>query len=76
LIIGTLYLDQHGKSTIKNLKTGDEAVLEYHRRGWTSASAFKVDGEILNAKKEVIYKLDGRWDDKIGIISPKAAKHD
>jgi len=58
-----------GKSIIKNLNSGDEAVLEFHRRGWTSSNAFRIDGDIMNAKKEVIYKLDGHWNDKISIMA-------
>jgi hypothetical protein len=71
LIIGTLYMDLSGKSTIKNMTTGDIAILEYHKRGWTAANAFRIDGDIMNNKKEVIYKLDGGWNDKISIMNPK-----
>ena len=49
LIIGTLYLDLGGKSVIKNCRNGEKAVLEYHKRGWTSSSAFKVDGDLFNS---------------------------
>lgn len=64
-------MDLSGKSTIKNVTTGDIAVLNYHPRGWTSANAFRIDGEIMNSKKEVIYKLEGGWNDKISIMNPK-----
>jgi hypothetical protein len=34
LIIGTPYIDVTDKCVIKNLKTGEEAVINYHERGW------------------------------------------
>jgi hypothetical protein len=46
-------------------------VLEYHRRGWTTSSAFKVDGEILNSKGQCVYKIDGNWSKHCYLTNPK-----
>lgn len=72
LIIGTPYVDIGGKSVVRcTNREGDYCELEYHKRGWTSSSAFKVDGEIYNNKKEVIYKLEGKWSDKVSLVNNK-----
>lgn len=59
IVIGSFYLDAGGKSVIRNTATGDEAVLNFYRRGWTGSDAFKVDGKISNSKGEAIYRLNG-----------------
>ncbi|CDW78464.1 oxysterol-binding protein [Stylonychia lemnae] len=71
LIIGNLYLDLGGKSVIRNCKTGDYCQLEYHKRGWSSSNSFKVDGEVYNKKKEILYRVEGKWNDSVGIINAK-----
>lgn len=72
LIIGTPYVDLGGKSIVRNItRTGEYCELEYHKRGWSSSNSFRVDGEIYNVKKEVVLKIDGRWNDKIYFINPR-----
>jgi hypothetical protein len=34
IIFGKPYMDVHGKSIIKNLKTNEYAELEFHKRGY------------------------------------------
>jgi hypothetical protein len=46
-------------------------VLEYHKRGWTSSSAYKVDGEIFNANGQAVYKMDGTWNGKMMLSDMK-----
>jgi hypothetical protein len=71
LIIGNLYLDLGGKSVIRNLTTGDYCELEYHKRGWSSSSAFKVDGEVYSKKKEVFFKIEGKWSEGATLTNTK-----
>jgi hypothetical protein len=69
LILGTMYFDLGGKSIIKNLSRPDEVcVLEFHKKGWTASSAYKINGEILRGKKEVLYKLEGKWSEGMALI--------
>ena len=71
LIIGNLYLDLGGKSIIRNCTTGELAELEYHKRGWSASSAYKVDGNVLNAKKEVVFRIEGKWSETVSLVNPK-----
>lgn len=67
LIIGSLYIDIGGKSTIRNCnKEGEQCIFKYQTRGWTSSNAFKVDGEIYKGK-DIIYKIGGKWNESIGL---------
>jgi hypothetical protein len=75
LIIGTPYIDMSGKSIIKNISShsdspssGEYCELEFFKRGWTSANAFKVEGAVKNVKGETIYKIEGRWNDKVYVV--------
>ena len=66
LIIGTPYVDIKEKLIIKNLsKEGEYAVVNFHERGWKQSSYFRLDGEVYNSKKQVVYKIDGKWSDSI-----------
>ena len=72
LIIGTPYVDIGGKSVIRNCsREGEYCELEFHKRGWSTSSAFKVDGEVYNSKKEVMFKIEGKWSEKIALINNK-----
>lgn len=71
LIIGNLYLDLGSKSMIRNITTGDYCQLEYHKRGWSSSNSFKVDGEVFSKRKELAYKVEGKWNDSVSIINSK-----
>jgi hypothetical protein len=76
LIIGTPYLDLGGTSVITNLNRPKEVChLEFHKRGWSESSYFKVDGEIYaggGAKKDpVVYRLEGKWSENVHLINEK-----
>jgi len=74
LIIGNVYLDLGGKSVIRNCATNDVAELEYHKRGWTAASAFKVDGTVFNARREAVFRIEGKWSETVALIDPKTGE--
>jgi hypothetical protein len=74
LIIGTLYLDIGGKSIVRKCGTNEYAELEYHKRGWSSSNSFRVDGQVFNAKKDVVYKLEGKWDNSVNLTNVKTGK--
>ncbi|CDW74380.1 oxysterol-binding protein [Stylonychia lemnae] len=72
LIIGTPYVDLGGKSIIRNCsREGEYCELEFHKRGWSASSAFKLDGEVFNSRKEVIYKIEGKWSERVNLINNK-----
>jgi hypothetical protein len=74
LILGTPYVDLGGKSHIRCInkeREGDYAEIEFHKRGWSASSAFKLDGDVYNSRKEVIFKIEGKWSDKVWLINNK-----
>ena len=75
LVIGTPYLDLGGTSTIKNMqKPNEHCVLEFHKRGWSESSYFKLDGEIYNTgtkKSSPVYRIEGKWSESAVLINEK-----
>lgn len=66
-------MDIGGKSTIKSrTRPGEYAEIEFYRRGWTSANSFRLEGDIFNSQGEVIYRIEGRWNDSIYIIDNRS----
>jgi hypothetical protein len=70
LIIGTPYLDLSGISTIKNMmRPGELCRLEFFKRGWSTSSYFRVEGEIFNngggKKDPPVYKVEGKWNESV-----------
>lgn len=61
-IIGKLYVWNNGEMTCKNLKTGEIAVLDLAKKGWTSYSDYEASGVIKDKKNKIAYKLYGKWD--------------
>lgn len=59
--------------TLKNLNKPDElCTVKFTRRSWFSKEAFLFEGEVFrqNGKtKDVIYKLEGNWNDQVTIIN-------
>ncbi len=76
LVIGTPYLDLGGTSTIKNLsKPNEYCNLEFHKRGWSESSYYKVEGEIFNngngKKGSPVYRIEGKWSESAVLINEK-----
>eukprot|EP00349_Pseudokeronopsis_sp_Brazil_P002619 CAMPEP_0202962080 /NCGR_PEP_ID=MMETSP1396-20130829/6186_1 /ASSEMBLY_ACC=CAM_ASM_000872 /TAXON_ID= /ORGANISM="Pseudokeronopsis sp., Strain Brazil" /LENGTH=344 /DNA_ID=CAMNT_0049682417 /DNA_START=1332 /DNA_END=2366 /DNA_ORIENTATION=- len=69
LIIGTMYIDLHGQSRIRNTKRPEyECVIEYFKRGWRGSNAFKVEGAVTVGNRSP-YKISGHWNDKIYLVA-------
>ena len=68
-----MYLDLGGKSIIKNLRNGETCILEFYKRGW-SGHGYKFEGEVYTGKKECVYKIEGKWNDKIYLINNQGDK--
>lgn len=65
IITGNPVVDSHGPMVIKNWTTGEEAHLNFKPRGWTAASAYHVNGKIVDANGHVRVSLGGRWNSRI-----------
>ena len=67
LFIGTPYIDIGTRCEIKNLKNGDNAYIQYHKRGWTG-KAHKVDGAVFDSKGQKRFIIKGSWAKNAKII--------
>lgn len=67
LILGTIYVDLHGKCEVLNLNTGEKCELTCFRRGWTMANAYKVEGHCLDASGEKKFFVYGLWSEQMNI---------
>ncbi|KAH3667789.1 hypothetical protein OGAPHI_002767, partial [Ogataea philodendri] len=48
-----------------NHTTGDYCVLHYKARGWTSAGAYEVKGEVYNKDNKKLWILGGHWNEAL-----------
>jgi hypothetical protein len=67
LIIGTLYVDMHGKLEVTNLTTGSKAEFNIHRQGWTKKNSHKVEGRVIDGKGNVRYEVHGLWNKELSL---------
>jgi hypothetical protein len=66
IIVGRLWVDNHGEMDITNHKTGDVCRLKYAPYSYFSRDTpHKVTGMIEDSAGHVKYVLSGTWDDKI-----------
>jgi hypothetical protein len=47
LLIGNLYIDNHGEMNFTNLTTNETAVLNLTKRGWAGKGAYECQGKII-----------------------------
>ena len=73
-----MYIEHHGKSTVKNLRTGDEAILEYHKmvKGLfgRSKNSGSVDGHIIDSYGNPHYAIKGTWNESLSICPVEDSK--
>ena len=70
LLIGNMYVDNHGEMTFTNLTTNETAVLNLKKRGWNNKNAFEVTGMIKDAAGNILYKIKARWDKYLSVYKP------
>lgn len=75
LIIGTPYIDIGGKQVITNKKNGDYCIMEFYKKGWTG-TGYKCEGEVFNAKKQLMYKIEGKWSEQLTLINVKTGERE
>jgi hypothetical protein len=69
IIIGKLYVDLHGKLSVKNHTSGEEANFEFHQRGWSGSNKQMVTGTCKNKIGKPIFKITGRWSESISVTN-------
>ena len=63
ILVGKPEFDNMGEMRIDNHTTGDYCILNFRARGWTSAGAFEVRGEVYNKNGEKCWILGGHWNE-------------
>eukprot|EP01137_Pigoraptor_chileana_P023576 Opistho-2@90070 len=69
IIVGKLWIDQHGEMDIINHTTGDKCHLKYFEYSYFSRDiARKVSGTVTDNNGMAHYELEGTWDDSMTAI--------
>ncbi|XP_006818987.1 oxysterol-binding protein-related protein 1-like [Saccoglossus kowalevskii] len=63
IIVGKLWFEQYGQMEVTNHKTGDRAVINFKPSGWFGRELHRVDGYIIDRKKQKKLVLFGKWTD-------------
>lgn len=61
IIMGTLYVDVHGKLEVVNKTKDIKCELTIHRQGWTGKNAYKVEGKVIDHSGQTRCKVEGLW---------------
>lgn len=70
-----MYVDVRDKAIVKSLtRPGEIGVITFHERGWNANSYFRVTAEIFNSKKEVVYKIEGKWTESLTLTNCKTGE--
>ncbi|OTF77643.1 oxysterol-binding protein 1-like protein, partial [Euroglyphus maynei] len=74
IIVGKLWIDNHGEMKIVNHKTGDSCHLTFHPYSYFSRETpKKVTGVVLSKDQKIKWVLNGTWDNKMDackVINP------
>lgn len=78
IIFGTMYIDHFGRMAIKNVRTGDECILEFHKasKGFfgSAKNVGLVEGTVKDADGAIHYHLRGKWNETVS-MSPSTGKN-
>ena len=74
IILGKMYIDTAGESTLINIKTKEKCVLEYHGKGWSDSTYGLVDGYIFNSAGEKVIEIKGKWSESISMTDLRTNK--
>ena len=65
IVIGKLWIDQHGEMEVINHFTGDKCHMKFEPYSYFGGIAKKVTGTIINRNEKVEWVLNGTWDTKL-----------
>uniref|UniRef100_A0A1I8ETP1 Oxysterol-binding protein n=2 Tax=Wuchereria bancrofti TaxID=6293 RepID=A0A1I8ETP1_WUCBA len=69
IIVGKLWIDNHGEMLIENHKTGDKCILKFHPYSYFSREPpRKIAGFVKNPIGEVHWLIQGIWDSYLDIL--------
>ena len=67
IIFGKMYVDHYGKMEVVNNTTGDQAVLNFHKRGWFEKASHEVTGIITDRNGIQRYRVMGQWNNYMSV---------
>jgi len=65
VIVGKIWLDHYGEAEIKNITSGEKAVLNFTKCGWFSKGWHEVSGNVLDLKGTPVIQIFGKWNESI-----------
>jgi hypothetical protein len=65
VIVGSMWVEHHGTSVIRNLKTGAEAHVTLEKAGWLSRSRYDAKASIKDADGAELVTIDGKWTESL-----------
>ena len=65
IVIGKLWIDQHGEMEVINHFTGDKCHMKFDPYSYFGGIAKKVTGTIVSKNEKVEWVLNGTWDTKL-----------
>ncbi|KAI1729052.1 oxysterol-binding protein domain-containing protein [Ditylenchus destructor] len=75
IIVGKLWIDNHGEMVIENHKTGDKCIVKFNAYSYfSSEKPRKVNGVIKDSKGFVKFIIQGFWDKYVDLI--QVSKHE
>ncbi|KAL5534160.1 hypothetical protein ACEPAG_621 [Sanghuangporus baumii] len=81
-IMGSPTIDHYGDMTVVNHRTGDTCTLTFKPRGWRGKDAYEIFGHVMDAGRNVVYEIAGRWNSQLvaravgtgyGVLHPDVA---
>jgi hypothetical protein len=61
VIVGTTWVEHHGTTVVRNLKTGSRAEVTLEKSGWISRSRYDTKVSIYDAAGTERMTIDGKW---------------
>jgi len=65
LFVGTMWIDMYGEINVKEINSARCFKLSCVQCGWFSAGWHEVNGEILDENGNVVFRLDGKWNETV-----------
>ena len=61
ILIGSMYVEHHGKMKFTNQTNGYKGELNLKKRNWLGMGAYEAKGFVKNRDGSVVYTMKGKW---------------
>jgi hypothetical protein len=65
LLVGTMWIDMYGDITVKEVNSTRVFHLSCAQCGWFSAGWHEVSGDVIGEDGEIVFQIDGKWNETI-----------